>query len=549
MGSSSPKVLEEKDIYNNAISIPTSALKVILDLADKCICKIQKVNEEKGTVFFCAIPFPDKYQRLPVLITNNHILKESDITPGKKIKFSINNEQLCFEIEIDNDRIKYTSETYDVTIIEIKKNKDKLNIDCFLDVDEQIFNDNPQEIFKRKSVYLLHYPHGNLCEYTSGIIKAISLDEIYINHSCQSQPGSSGSPILNLINHKVIGIHKGSIENENSNVSIFLRAVINDFNKKSKKEINNNIKSEIISKNEILEKIFIYEKEDENDVKILNDIYCQNFYIIEEEYLKIFLKNLKKYDLKVLDDLEDSDDLEELEDPKNITKNILKETLNFITYNYKRNKKSKFNKEEYQEYLKYKEIIDPLIIPSINLDDIKKKYKNKEYKIENLSDLKFIYEKKVENLNKIILLFNESLNTLPKILVNFNKNRTIINKSYYSSYLDSIGFNTKPFDNFVFTISENFLFHKHLIIYLKKKLNDGFQFLDKYKSGNLNDNNIFKEIIRLAIYPLYKIKILQEKFNILKLDISPLDICIDLIQKIKLVKTEVIQHNYHLISI
>ena len=148
MGSSSPKVLEEKDIYNNAISIPTSALKVILDLADKCICKIQKVNEEKGTVFFCAIPFPDKYQRLPVLITNNHILKESDITPGKKIKFSINNEQLCFEIEIDNDRIKYTSETYDVTIIEIKKNKDKLNIDCFLDVDEQIFNDNPKKYLK-----------------------------------------------------------------------------------------------------------------------------------------------------------------------------------------------------------------------------------------------------------------------------------------------------------------------------------------------------------------------------------------------------------------
>ena len=123
MGSGSLKVIEEKDIDNNSISIPTSALKVILDLADKYICKIQKDNKEKGTGFFCAIPFPDKYQRLPVLITNNHILNNSDITEGKKIKFSINNEQLCFEIEMDNDRKKYTSEIYDVTIVEIKKMK------------------------------------------------------------------------------------------------------------------------------------------------------------------------------------------------------------------------------------------------------------------------------------------------------------------------------------------------------------------------------------------------------------------------------------------
>ena len=268
MGSNSPKYIEEKDIENNAISIPSSALKVISDLADKCVCKIQNDNNEKGTGFFCAIPFPDKYQRLPVLITNNHILNESDITEGKKIKFSINNEKFSFEIEIDNDRKKYNSETYDITIIEIKKNKDKLNIDSFLDIDEQIFNDNPQEIFKRKSVYLLHYPHGNICEYTSGIIKGISLDEIIINHSCQSQPGSSGSPIINLINHKVIGIHKGSIKNENCNVGIFLKKVINDFNIKPKKEMNNN--TNISSSSLEIEKINIisYENEDKNDFEI-----------------------------------------------------------------------------------------------------------------------------------------------------------------------------------------------------------------------------------------------------------------------------------------
>ena len=131
------------------------------------------------------------------------------------------------------------------------------------------------------------------------------------------------------------------------------------------------------------------------------------------------------------------------------------------------------------------------------------------------------------------MLFNESLNILPKILMNFNQNRKRISGRhyFYSSYLSSIKFNIFPFEYFVYTISENFLFHKHLIIYLKKKLNDGFQFLEKYKSDNIIDNKLFKDIMRLVIYPLYKIQKLQEKFYILKLNISPLDICIDLIEK------------------
>jgi len=55
--------------------------------------------------------------------------------------------------------------------------------------------------------------------------------------------------------------------------------------------------------------------------------------------------------------------------------------------------------------------------------------------------------------------------------------------------------------------------------------------------------------MRLVIYPLYKIQKLQEKFYILKLNISPLDICIDLIEKKNLVKTQIIQHNYGCIHI
>ena len=223
-------LVREKDIEDNAISIPTSALEIILDLAKKSICKIKSNEEEIATCFFCAIPFPDKYNRLPVLVTNNHVLKNKDIKEGKIIKFSTNNEENKFEIKIDSNRKKYTDENFDITFIEIKKDIDKININSFLDIDDDIFDENYENLLDKKSVYLLHYPHGNLSEYSSGVIKGFFADEKFsFRHSCQTEKGSSGSPIINLLNHKVIGIHKGYKENLKYNIGTLLKEPIKDF--------------------------------------------------------------------------------------------------------------------------------------------------------------------------------------------------------------------------------------------------------------------------------------------------------------------------------
>ena len=229
MGASNSYV-KEKDIDSNAISIPTSALEVILDLSKKSIGKIKSNEQDIATCFFCAIPFPDKYNRLPVLVTNNHVLKNEDIAGGKIIRFSTNNEKYKFEIKIDIFRKRYTNEKYNITFIEIKKDIDKININSFLDIDDDIFDENYENLLDKKSVYLLHYPYGNLSEYSSGIIKGFFADEKYsFRHSCQTQKGSSGSPIINLLNHKVIGIHKGYKENLKYNIGTVLKDPINDF--------------------------------------------------------------------------------------------------------------------------------------------------------------------------------------------------------------------------------------------------------------------------------------------------------------------------------
>ena len=56
------------------------------------------------------------------------------------------------------------------------------------------------------------------------------MDEKFsFRYSCQTQNGSSGSPVINLINHKVIGIHKGYKENLKYNIGTVLKDQINDF--------------------------------------------------------------------------------------------------------------------------------------------------------------------------------------------------------------------------------------------------------------------------------------------------------------------------------
>ena len=75
---------------------------------------------------------------MKVLITNNHVLKEEDILPGKSIKFSIQNENRNYEIILDESRNIYTSEKYDITIVEINKS-DKLDEIGYFDIDKEIF--------------------------------------------------------------------------------------------------------------------------------------------------------------------------------------------------------------------------------------------------------------------------------------------------------------------------------------------------------------------------------------------------------------------------
>ena len=93
-----------------------------------------------------------------------------------------------------------------------------------------MFNNDNYNIYNQKSVYLVHYPKGKKMEYSPGAIKNISLDNYNIEHYCPSEKGSSGCPIINLLNYKVIGIHKGSKEKSNFNLGTLIKGPIKEFN-------------------------------------------------------------------------------------------------------------------------------------------------------------------------------------------------------------------------------------------------------------------------------------------------------------------------------
>ena len=238
MGCSNDKNIKTKDeqyipqkiLKDHTNPILYKSMKYIIKQMETCICKIIH-NNTYGTGFFSVIPFPDMNNLLPVLITNNHVLDSKSLELGNEIEFTINDDKFYHKIKIDETRKVYTNDKpYDVTIIEIKRSDNTILLN-FLEIDEEMFNISNYEIYNQKSVYLVHYPNGKKMEYSPGAIKNISLDNYIIQHLCSSEIGSSGSPIINLENYKVIGVHKGSKGTFNWNLGTLIKGPIGEFNK------------------------------------------------------------------------------------------------------------------------------------------------------------------------------------------------------------------------------------------------------------------------------------------------------------------------------
>ena len=204
-------------------------MEIILKQMKKNICKIKNGNQ-RGSGFFCKIPFPSKESMLPVLITNNHIIDKSLF--NTKIKLSISGENKEIDLGLGK-RKKRAFEDFDITIIEILKEDSLDRYLEFFELDDLVVNNiinknNNNKDFDDKEIYIIQFPKGEL-SVSFGIMPNIDNDKHYFFHTCSTEEGSSGSPIIGINNQKIIGIHCGKSENKKSNLGPFLNLAIKEF--------------------------------------------------------------------------------------------------------------------------------------------------------------------------------------------------------------------------------------------------------------------------------------------------------------------------------
>ena len=236
---------EEKKIKNSPDYVSISGTQTILSQMKNSICKI-KINNTNGTGFFCKIPYENK--TMNVLMTNYHILDEKYYNQNDSINLFINDEEEVKIINLKTKRITYFNKLYDLTLIELKEN-DGISINKYLELDNNLFKKEIKAYYENISIYVLQYPLGNKAAVSYGLSLSNEINNYEINHTCSTEHGSSGSPILNLSNNKVIGIHKKGAKNFNFNIGTCLQFPLNDFFEKNKKENEpNNIKNDILNK-------------------------------------------------------------------------------------------------------------------------------------------------------------------------------------------------------------------------------------------------------------------------------------------------------------
>ena len=253
----------ESKVIGSADPVSMICTEKILNQMKNCVCKI-KFENSYGTGFFCKISDIN----MNFLMTNYHVIQETYVKESDKINILLNDEKEALIIDLTIKREKYFNEQFDITLIEIKEND---NIKEYLELDDNILKDHEKIYYEKKSIYILHYFNGkNIC-VSYGLLN--SINQYNIIHRCSTDYGSSGSPILNIENNKLIGIHSQGAYNLNEtnyNKGILLKYPLNDIIQK----YNNNIilNEIIINKDEInKDKKININKIDNNLKNVLND--------------------------------------------------------------------------------------------------------------------------------------------------------------------------------------------------------------------------------------------------------------------------------------
>ena len=258
------------------------------------VCKLEILDKnikKYASGFFCHI----QSKEIRVLITNSHIINEQFLKNVKEltIYFDVSDEEIKKIINLDFDRLKYTNETLDITIIEIL---DEDLIDSFFEIDENFIKNKK---FLNETVFNLQFPQGGDLNISFGKILQTYKENKFL-YNAGSGMGSSGSPIILFEDFTVIGIHKGVKKNKNDfmlkiNKGIYLDKIINIIPKSTRPENKNIIKCLYdIKKEDINKDIQVYNNKNNIEKYIKSvSIYRQDE---KDEKKKLINNGICKFD-------------------------------------------------------------------------------------------------------------------------------------------------------------------------------------------------------------------------------------------------------------
>ena len=151
------------------------------------------------------------------------------IKKNQNIKILLNEGKETKNLLLDDSRLYYTNEEINITIIEIKEEIDGIN--SFLEIDDNIYEkNNLEEIYNNKYIYIVERPHFKRDFISLSLLQKINNDTM--EYSVRTAFGCICSPIFNLENNKIIGIHMNEIE-KNENKNICFKKIIEDFNNRN----------------------------------------------------------------------------------------------------------------------------------------------------------------------------------------------------------------------------------------------------------------------------------------------------------------------------
>ena len=210
----------------------------------KCMCQIEMVTKDTvekvtssgfGSGFFAYILYQD--QEYPVLITLDYILEKEYLN---EINLKVGKDNKQIKIKVNNNKTIYSKKMIGcgITIIEIIPKKDKIY--NFYEFDDF------QYIKNKKEIFIPQYPKNGELSVSYGHIIKLCDNEI-LQHSCSTESGGGGGPIINIDTKKLIGIHVGGYRYNNKyvNIGYLLKNIITDYiiiKKKYKESDFKNIK-------------------------------------------------------------------------------------------------------------------------------------------------------------------------------------------------------------------------------------------------------------------------------------------------------------------